>query len=566
MNPATTTEIITSHSAEWQAAGGSHPGRVRSNNEDRFFVDAERGLFLVVDGVGGEAAGEVAAEIARDTLRSRLARRTGTPGERLREAIALANNAIFEQAQADPTRRGMSCVLTAALVENGRIYIGHVGDTRLYEVRGSRIQKLTRDHSPVGMREDAGELTEYEAMRHPRRNEIFRDVGSQLHNPDDPDFVDVGEHPTAPDAAYVLCSDGLSDLVPAATLREVVTRHAGRPDAAVSELIELANAAGGKDNITVVVGMGVAFGATPELAVGAPRTTAEALAYRSERTPNASAPHLRAASGPPSPTVRPAPRGGVLTGRAALFTYGLLSGLVLLLVAQALLTRFAPPAEPSPWRLLAVGEGAYASIGEALAAAAPGDTVVVAPGIYSEAVRLKSGVALLSRQAGAAVLRPGGPADSAVVWARGVEGGRFGGFRVEADSLPYGIYVAASDVVIEEVEVTGARRAGIVIDSSATATLRASFVQGNLGAGVWVRNGASPRLVNNWITGNGRGALRRAPGLRVDELATPLVEGNVIRENGAPPQLPSLERTGPVRQRNLLDDPPVPSRRVFPSL
>ena len=106
----------------------------------------------------------------------------------------------------------MACVLTAAVIRDGRAMVGHVGDTRLYKLRSGRIEKVTRDHSPVGEREDARELSELDAMQHPRRNEVYRDVGSEPHEPGDPDFIDIHEVPFEPDAALLLCSDGLTDL------------------------------------------------------------------------------------------------------------------------------------------------------------------------------------------------------------------------------------------------------------------------------------------------------------------------------------------------------------------
>src|SRR6185503_13547297 len=118
---------------------------------------------------------------------------------------------IYRLAASRPEWNGMACVLTAAIVEHGRATIGHVGDTRLYKLRGDRIEKVTKDHSPVGEREDANELTELQAMRHPRRNEVFRDVGSEIHRPSDADFVDIEEIPFEADASLLLCSDGLSD-------------------------------------------------------------------------------------------------------------------------------------------------------------------------------------------------------------------------------------------------------------------------------------------------------------------------------------------------------------------
>ncbi len=137
--------------------------------------------------------------------------------------------------------------------------VGHVGDSRLYHLRRGEIRKITHDHSPVGEREDSGQIGESEAMRHPRRNEVFRDVGSEEHQPDDPNFIEIQTIPFDSESALLLCSDGLSDQVPAAEIQRAVERHAGDPDAAVRELIESANRAGGKDNVTVVVVEGEQF-------------------------------------------------------------------------------------------------------------------------------------------------------------------------------------------------------------------------------------------------------------------------------------------------------------------
>src|SRR5215470_19593025 len=174
-----------------KSAAASDVGRVRKNNEDGWHIDAERGIYLVVDGIGGQAAGEKAAEIAVDRVRARLERLTGTIEQRIREAITMANNEIFEQARSRPEWEGMACVLTVAVLENGSAVVGHVGDSRLYHLRGGRIRKITHDHSPVGEREDASEISEAEAMRHPRRNEVYRDVGSEPHAPDDADFIEL---------------------------------------------------------------------------------------------------------------------------------------------------------------------------------------------------------------------------------------------------------------------------------------------------------------------------------------------------------------------------------------
>ena len=236
--------------ATLRAAGESHVGVVRQNNEDRVHLDPDRGIFLVIDGIGGQAAGEKAADIAINLVRARLERQTGTAEERIREAIAVANNEILRAAASNPEWHGMACVMTVVVAENGRAIVGHVGDSRLYKIRQGEIRKITHDHSPVGEREDRREISEAEAMRHPRRNEVYRDVGSQEHAPDDPDFIELLAIPFEPDSALLLCSDGLSDQVPSAEIRRTVLANAGHPGGAVHELIEAANRAGGKDNVS----------------------------------------------------------------------------------------------------------------------------------------------------------------------------------------------------------------------------------------------------------------------------------------------------------------------------
>lgn len=241
------------------AYGASDPGCVRSSNEDRVYADAERGLFVVIDGVGGHAAGDVAADLALAILRDRLATTDGPAEPQVRAAIAAANNAIFEHSQDDPSRAGMACVLTVVLVGARSVTVGHVGDTRLYEIAPDGLRKITRDHSLVGQQEDAGLLDEAAAMAHPRRNEILRDLGSARRDGTDADFIDVYHLPFAEDRALLLCSDGLTDLVPQAELHATVLAHAGRPEAAVQALLQQARAAGGYDNISALIVEGPRF-------------------------------------------------------------------------------------------------------------------------------------------------------------------------------------------------------------------------------------------------------------------------------------------------------------------
>lgn len=262
-----------------RVATGSHVGQVRANNEDRVYADPERGGFAVIDGVGGQAAGEFAAEAALDTIHQRLQLQIGTPAERVREAIALANDQIYQQAQVHPDRHGMACVLTLVLLHNGTLTAGHVGDTRLYKMRGGLLRKLTHDHSPIGEREDRGELTESEAMRHPRRNEVYREVGAEPHHPDEEGFIEVIEEPFEADAALLLCSDGLTDVLSSAAISGIIERHAGDPTQVVDRLIDRANEAGGKDNISVVYIEGAAFAQTLGRSIGPGAPTATVLPF-----------------------------------------------------------------------------------------------------------------------------------------------------------------------------------------------------------------------------------------------------------------------------------------------
>jgi PPM family protein phosphatase len=279
----------------WASGAATDTGLLRERNEDRYFCDAERGVFLVVDGVGGHTAGELAAQTAVEAIRESAF----TDEDSVREAIARANNRIFELAEARPDLRGMACVLTLAVVRAGEITIGHVGDSRLYLIWQGAIRKLTSDHSPVGEGEDAGELTEAEAMRHPRRHEVFRDVGSRRRTAADGDFIQIRRCLFRPDAAILLCSDGLTDQLTAAQVREVVERYDGDAARVARELVDAANHAGGNDNITALFVAGPEFGGAGAGETTRPRFAATRVKRR------------------------------WFTGRAAFLVYGLVIGMLL---------------------------------------------------------------------------------------------------------------------------------------------------------------------------------------------------------------------------------------------
>jgi PPM family protein phosphatase len=179
----------------------------------------------------------------------------------------------------------MACVLTLALVEGDRITIGHVGDSRLYLIAGGAIRKLTSDHSPVGEDEDAGEVSEQEAMSHPRRNEVFRDVGTRPRSADEEDFIDIRVSRFPEAGAILLCSDGLSDQLTSNHIRDIVERYSGDPAQIARNLVDAANQAGGKDNITALFVAGPNFrgrnGATrPRVSITRPRIPARVFTGR----------------------------------------------------------------------------------------------------------------------------------------------------------------------------------------------------------------------------------------------------------------------------------------------
>jgi len=462
------------------SAAVSDPGKVRDHNEDRVWADDMRGCFAVIDGMGGHAAGEQAAQIALERIRVRLERQTDAVEQRVREAITIANNAIHEAAQSKPEWNGMACVLTVAVIDNGFATVGHVGDSRLYKLRNGSINKITRDHSPVGEREDAGELTEIEAMAHPRRNEVFRDVGSQLHSPDDPDFIEIQRIPFERDSALLLCSDGLSDVLPSDQILEIVQGRAGDRWDAVRTLIEAANDHS-KDNVSAVLVEGEAFGG--------------------------------------SKRKQPASLVGPNFYRWAYLVVGLLLGVFGVIAG---IRWFVTPAAPRVPTSIAVAEAG--SISAALDRALPGDTVVLAPGVFHETVHLKSDVDLVARQPHESTLEGG-------IIANGVTRSRVEGLRIRAEEI--GVSVNDSNVAISRCEVSGARSAGVQFTGSSLGALSASSVHDNAGPGVSVTGNAAPEIENNSVIGNGTQPGNLHPGLDLESSVKTRVTGNVFLSNGA---------------------------------
>lgn len=240
-------------------AGATHVGMVRANNEDTFVArlidDEARVLCVVIDGMGGTEGGEVAAQIAAQTVFESLdTNRQGSSVARLKQALTLANNNICEQARSDARLHGMGCVATAAIIdpESKILSIVHIGDSRLYIYSDGKLTKLTHDHSTVGYREEVGLLTEEEAMHHPNRNLVERCLGYEMHQPDDANFLDAANYAIDTDCRLLLCSDGLCDMITSANMAEVLAMDLN-PLETADTLIDRANGAGGRDNVTVVV-------------------------------------------------------------------------------------------------------------------------------------------------------------------------------------------------------------------------------------------------------------------------------------------------------------------------
>lgn len=247
------------------AAAASHKGRVRTANEDSFGICADEGLFVVCDGMGGAAAGEVASRVAVEAVlqslcapRKTVSVRDTDPGPigdysssempgMLRDAVSDANHLVFSQAANDSRLHGMGTTLVALLVQGRKVWVAHVGDSRCYRLRDGELEQLTRDHSLVDEQVKLGQLTREEADRSPLRNVITRAVGSQRSV-----STEISEFETVPGDLFLLCSDGLTRELPDARV-ETILKLTDDLDAICKYLIDAANDAGGRDNVTCVV-------------------------------------------------------------------------------------------------------------------------------------------------------------------------------------------------------------------------------------------------------------------------------------------------------------------------
>ena len=245
----------------------SSVGQVRTHNEDycsEFQDGAGRRLLVVADGMGGHKGGATASRVAVETIGEVFERGAAEAEETLRTAFQAANERVHAMAMQNPDLRGMgTTAVTLLFAEAGRAWIGHVGDSRIYRFRQGRAECLTADHSVVGEMLRQGLITAEDAAVHPRRNEILRSVGVEAHVQPDVAPIDVGDGDR-----FLLCSDGLTNLVDDAEIGAVVQREP--PSQAVQTLVDTANTRGAPDNVTVQIaavpgGLATAVSGTPRV-------------------------------------------------------------------------------------------------------------------------------------------------------------------------------------------------------------------------------------------------------------------------------------------------------------
>jgi protein phosphatase len=231
---------------------------VRSHNEDSIAADAEIGLAVLADGMGGYNAGEVASGIAVELIRSEMKKAllkkkpeemNGHDAERLIEAHATrANSAIFQASQSQPQYSGMGTTLVVALWHDNQISVGHIGDSRLYRLRGGALEQITRDHSLLQEQIDSGMITKEQARHSQNKNLVTRAVGI------DPEVeTEVHTYSVQPGDVYLLCSDGLSDMVTDEDVQLTLSTLAANLPLAAEQLVQQANDNGGRDNVSVIL-------------------------------------------------------------------------------------------------------------------------------------------------------------------------------------------------------------------------------------------------------------------------------------------------------------------------
>ncbi|HZD77764.1 MAG TPA: Stp1/IreP family PP2C-type Ser/Thr phosphatase [Acidobacteriaceae bacterium] len=238
---------IAAKRVAWAAAGSTDRGRVRHANEDFFVMRPEAGAFVVCDGMGGAAAGETASHLAAETAVAALIKaKRGAAA--IREAIRLANTAVYERARQDRRLEGMGTTLVALSLSGDTAWVGHVGDSRCYRWRAGTLERLTQDHSLVEEQIRIGRMTHEQARRSPMQNVITRAVGTRAEV-----VADVQEFALQQGDLFLIASDGLMRELTDAAIGDILKAGENDLAAVCAALLAAANTAGGRDNITCVL-------------------------------------------------------------------------------------------------------------------------------------------------------------------------------------------------------------------------------------------------------------------------------------------------------------------------
>ena len=232
------------------------PGLARENNEDSVTVDEPTRLSILADGMGGYNAGEIASGMATTFIKSELGGWLAQAGrhanaKEVRRAMEIcvdnANRSIFNAANSNPQYSGMGTTLVVGVFQDGRLLLGHIGDSRCYRLRGSELAQITKDHSLLQEQMDAGLITPEQAAVSTNKNLVTRALGVE-----DAVLLDVNEHRVEPGDIYFMCSDGLSDMVDDSGIARILAGDVTLEEKAV-QLVDAANANGGRDNISVML-------------------------------------------------------------------------------------------------------------------------------------------------------------------------------------------------------------------------------------------------------------------------------------------------------------------------
>ena len=232
------------------------PGLARENNEDSVTVDEPTRLGILADGMGGYNAGEVASGMATTFIKSELGRWLAQAGRHanareVRRAMEIcvdnANRSIFNAANSNPQYSGMGTTLVVGVFQDGRLMLGHIGDSRCYRLRATQLEQITKDHSLLQEQMDAGLITPEQAATSTNKNLVTRALGVE-----DAVLLEVNEHKVEPGDLFLMCSDGLSDMLDDDAIAQILSTE-GSLDQKTVQLIDAANANGGRDNISVLL-------------------------------------------------------------------------------------------------------------------------------------------------------------------------------------------------------------------------------------------------------------------------------------------------------------------------